>query len=225
MKIVKDELALANLYTKTKQAAYDWYDFGWSNRFVWRCPTSTLLNYFNRFLSANHLDIGVGSGYYLDHCEFKSSQPRIALVDLDARNLALASKRIQRYQPEAFQRDVLKPLDLDGPAFDSVSLNYLLHCLPGTLEHKAKVFDNVLEYLNPGGVVYGVALLHRGVKRGRLAKQLMAFYNQQHIVTNAKDSLQDLKTALSQRFKHYDLEVEGCVALFHGYKDTGSPLL
>lgn len=78
----------------------------------------------------------MGTGYFLDHCQFPSAQPRLGLLDLNAHCLAHARQRIARYQPETYQASVLEPLNLNTQPFDSISLNYVLHCLPGSFPGK-----------------------------------------------------------------------------------------
>ncbi len=46
-----------------------------------------------------------------------------------------------------------------GKKFGSISMFYLLHCLPGPPERKMAVFEHVREVLAPGGVVYGASIL------------------------------------------------------------------
>ena len=65
-------------YTDRTLPNYDLRVLTLSNPLIWRCPTSRLLRFFDTHVSANHLDVGVGSGYFLDHCIFPSPQPRIA---------------------------------------------------------------------------------------------------------------------------------------------------
>lgn len=124
-------LAGQAIYTRRTLGAYDFVVHGVSNRFFWRCPTQRLVDHYNGHVSANHLDVGVGTGYFLDRCRFPSAKPRVALMDLNQSTLDFASKRIARYQPEIYRRSVLDPIQIDAPKFDSVGINYLLHCVPG----------------------------------------------------------------------------------------------
>jgi hypothetical protein len=113
------------------------------------------LEHYNRHVSANHLDVGVGTGYFLDHCRFPSHTPRIALMDLNRNSLDFASRRIARYKPETYIRNVLEPIAIDALRFDSIGVNYLLHCLPGTMESKSVAFDHLKALMNPGAVLFG----------------------------------------------------------------------
>ena len=44
---------------------YDWFVLGFSSRFIWRCPASEMRRLYDRNVSSRHLDIGVGTGYFL----------------------------------------------------------------------------------------------------------------------------------------------------------------
>ena len=58
------------VYTRRTLLAYDFVVLGLSNRFVWKCPTWQLEAHYNWHVSANHLDVGVGTGYFPDRCRF-----------------------------------------------------------------------------------------------------------------------------------------------------------
>ncbi len=204
------------VYTKRTLALYDILVLGISNRLIWKCPTARLVDHYNTHLTANHLDVGVGTGYFLDRCRFPSATPRVALMDLNPQALAFAAARIARYTPERYRCNVLEPVSLDVERFDSVGVNYLLHCLPGSIESKAMVLDHLKALMNPGAVLFGSTLLQGGVRRGGAAKRLMAFYNKKGIFSNREDDLDSLKRVLAQRFSEVSVEVVGCAALFSG---------
>ncbi len=202
------------VYTKRVLGAYDFIVLGVSNRFIWKCPTSRLLEHYDTHVSASHLDVGVGTGYFLDKCRFPSAKPRIALMDLNPETLAFASRRIERHRPTTYLRNVLEPLTLAEPRFDSVGVNYLFHCLPGTIQSKAVAFDHLKAHMNPGAVIFGSTLLHAGVHVGRLGRRLMSVYNGKGIFTNREDTLAGLEHELTSRFRAVSLETVGCAALF-----------
>jgi hypothetical protein len=97
-----------------------------------------------------------------------------------------------------------------------VGLNYLLHCLPGTITTKSVVFKNLFPLLNPGGVIFGSTILNTGVKPSFIAQNFMNFYNRVQIFDNKNDSLEELKKIMSENFAEYSVKVMGCVALFWG---------
>ena len=204
------------IYTKRGLRFYDFIVHRVSNPLVWRCPTQQLLAHHSKHVSANHLDVGVGTGYFLHHCPFPSQTPRIALSDINQNSLDFASRRIAHYRPETYQHNIMKPFSSDVQAFDSIGINYLLHCLPGTIRSKAIVFDHLKDLMNSDAVLFGSTLLQGGVSRNWFAKRLMRFYNRKGIFCNQDDDLAGLKQSLSQRFRDVSVEVVGCAALFSG---------
>ncbi|QDT30507.1 Methyltransferase domain protein [Gimesia panareensis] len=215
-----DTAAGQAVYTRKMLSIYDLWVLGISNSLIWKCRTKHILNWMNQNLTANHLDVGVGTGYYLEHCTFPSEDVRLALMDLNPNSLAAAAKRSARYQPEVYQADVLSPLPDQPRPFDSVSLNYLLHCLPGDLSTKAVLFDHLGPWLNPGALISGSTILHQGVPRGFLARRLMHVYNQKKYFTNTADSLDELQSQLVSRYTDVEVKVIGCVALFRARNHT-----
>lgn len=185
-----------------------------SNRFIWKCPTRYLLDHFNHHVTANHLDVGVGTGYFLDHAQFPSQAPRLALLDLNSTCLELTAKRVTRYAPISYQANILEPLNLETSTFDSISLNYVLHCLPGTLELKTNAFDHLKNMLNPGGVVFGGTLLMESTQRNWKATKLMRAYNAKGIFSNAEDREEELREVLTSRFSDVALTRQEYAALF-----------
>jgi SAM-dependent methyltransferase len=216
MDMSKEVEAGQAIYTPLVLAtSYDLVVLGISNTFIWKCPTSRLLRMYDEHVSANHLDVGVGTGYFLDHCRFPSPAPRLALMDLNPHSLRHAARRAARYKPECYQQDVLKPLSLDVPGFDTIGMNYLLHCIPGSIEEKAVAFDHLRPLLNPGGRFFGATLLQGSIPRGPVARRLMKLYNRKGVFHNEQDTLEGLERALKQRFPESHVTVVGCAALFH----------
>jgi hypothetical protein len=202
------------LYSRRVLAIYDWLVLGLSNPLIWRCPTSRLRQLYRANLSSNHLEVGVGTGYFLDRCPFPAASPRLVLLDLNPHCLAATAARIRRYHPQVIQANVLEPPPPLEQPFDSVGINYVLHCLPGNLKDKACVFDHLMPWLNPQAVVFGSTLLSQGIQRGFLAQRLMEFYNARGVFHNRQDSLTDLHEILDARFTSVTVKAVGCVALF-----------
>lgn len=207
-------------YTPFTLALYDKAVLGLSCRWLWRCPAPRLLEHYQTHISDNHLDVGVGSGYFLDKVRFPSEAPRLALMDLNADSLAFCERRVSRYQPEVLQRNVLAPIDYRGARFDSLAINLLLHCLPGDMGDKAVALDHLLPLLKPGARVFGATLLQGDVPRSLPAKGLMSLYNAKGIFSNRNDSAAALCEALESRLDEVQVRVEGCAALFSGRLPT-----
>src|SRR2546423_15341052 len=202
-------------FTKSTLRTYD-VTLALVCRFAWRCPMPTVVDFYGRHLSGNHLEVGVGTGYFLDQGAFPTAQPRVGLLDLNPHCLAPASKRIARFKPEVYRRNVLSPIAITAAPFDSIGLNYVLHCLPGALLEKSVVFAHLKSLLNPGGVVFGATVLGDGVTHNVLGKTLMAGLNACRVFSNRNDTLDSLTLGLEKNFKQVQIDVQGSVALFSG---------
>ncbi len=182
--------------------------------YIWRCPIEHPLKMYREYLSSNHLEIGVGSGYFLDNCNFPSDNPRLALMDLNPNSLKFTGERVSRYKPELYTTNILDPIKQNIEKFDSIAINAVIHCLPGTMQAKMVVFDNIKQLLNPGGVVFGSTILNLGVKQNWLTKKFMKRFNNNKVFCNLEDDLTTLKEGLNTRFSNSEVNVIGTAALF-----------
>jgi Methyltransferase domain len=212
------------VYNRAVLAAYDAFVVGFSNSVAWKCPSRLLVEFYNENVSAEHLDVGVGTGYFLDKCRFPVSSPRLTLLDLNPNCLRATARRMRRHHPSydlagVHLANALGPVNLGETRFGSIGVNYVLHCLPGGLSSgdqasKSAVFRNLKPWLRPGGVLFGATILGAGVEHGFLARKLMDVYNAKGIFSNRSDSAEGLRAALGQHFEEASLRVVGCVALF-----------
>ena len=201
-------------YTPRLLAVYDQLVVRLSNTLVWRCPASRIQQLYDRHLASTHLDIGPGTGYYLDHGRFPTQRPHITLLDPNPAVLAHAAARIARYRPTLHAANALAPIDLPHESFDSVGVSYVLHCLPGTIAEKAVLFDHVRPLLKPGGQVFGATILGDRAHHNRLGRALMKLYNARGLFSNTDDDLAGLRRELAVRFDDHVVDVVGAVALF-----------
>jgi len=201
------------IYTPLVLRTYDWVVLGLSNQLLWRCPTAELRRLYDRNVSARHLDVGVGTGYFLDKANWPVANPSITLLDLNPNCLRVASQRISRFAPRTVLANILTPLPSLGP-FSSVSLCYLLHCIPGAINEKAVVFDHLRPLLAPGARVFGATIVQGKVPRSVSAQALMNLYNRKGIFSNAEDTVEDLNAAVRQRFSDVKIVTKGAAALF-----------
>lgn len=210
-----DSAKSAVVYTPLTLKLYDWWVLSISNRYAWRCPTDTvLLPHFQRHMGIRHLDIGVGTGYYLANTPQGSRQ--ITLLDLNDNSLHAASARVGAQRiTERLRHDIFQPLPerLHGH-FDSLSLFYLLHCLPGSMAEKQRVIHHAASALTPDGVLFGATILGHGVEHNAFGRKLMAVYNKKGIFGNQADSRQQLHDALARQFMQVEVQLHGTVAVF-----------
>ncbi|MFF7977225.1 methyltransferase [Streptomyces sp. NPDC007905] len=193
---------------------YDLVAFKFNCRFLFRVPVPEVVAMFDRNVSPTHLDVGVGTGYFLDNCRTEPGQS-ITLADLNEHSLRHAARRLApRFDVRAVRANALEPLPLPEASFGSASMNFLLHCVPGTIREKAKVLDHVAACVRPGGRLFGATVLSKGVPVGPAARASFAAWNWRGVMHNSEDSLDDLRAELAARFPTHTLSVHGCAALF-----------
>ncbi|MCG8619919.1 MAG: class I SAM-dependent methyltransferase [Desulfobacterales bacterium] len=153
----EEAAAGAAAYSKLLLAFYDIQVMRFEIPFVFKCPLKKLTDLFDENLTDRHLDVGVGTGFFLDKCRFPVNNPTVHLMDLNRNSLEKTAARIRRYSPVAHQWNVLEPVQEALPVFKSISACNFLHCLPGTMADKGVFFENMLPYLEDGGVFFGAS--------------------------------------------------------------------
>ena len=199
-------------YNRLLLGAYDPLVLGPIARFVWRCPTSRLLERYRAHIRARHLDVGPGTGYFLDPSGLPDGSP-VTILDPNPTVLGHVSRRLGRFDITAVEADVLKPLPVSGP-FDSAALHLVIHCLPGPLERKAGAVANVAAVLAPAGVLFGASVLGATGRHNWAARRMLAAFNRQGGFDNLADTEDGLGEILAASFEHVELEAVGSIAIF-----------
>jgi hypothetical protein len=214
--ISKDTAAGASVYSNLLLTIYDIEVLMFELPYIFKCPLREVKDFFNKNISSIHLDVGVGTGYFLDKCEFPVENPTVHLMDLNSNTLQKTSNRIKRYDPVSHQCNVLEPIQADLPMFDSISAINFLHCLPGSMLTKEAAIKNLKPFLRDDGVFFGVTVLGQGVDVGILYRMANSIYNKKSIFSNMQDNAADLEVILSNNFKKYSVHIVGSVAFFSG---------
>ncbi|MBC8013061.1 MAG: methyltransferase type 12 [Methyloceanibacter sp.] len=192
---------------------YDVLVHGLSNRLAWRCPTRRLLELYRANLSDNHLEAGVGTGFFLDRTGV-SRLGRLVLIDINRHCLERAGRRLARFKPALYRVNLLAPIKLHVAPFTSVGLTYVLHCLPGRMSEKLKAVDHLRPLMGKGAVLFGATILGRGIAPNGAARSLLNLYNAKGVFNNLEDDMASLSDGLRQLFDQVEIETEGCAALF-----------
>ena len=199
-------------YTPLFLRIYDPLILGFFTPFVWRCPTARLVEAYRRHVGHRHLDVGPGTGYFLDRAGLADGSP-LTLLDPNVNVLDHVSRRLRRLDVTTVEADVLKPLPVDGP-FDSVALSGVLHCLPGPLPRKAPAVANLAAVLAPTGVLFGASILGSSGRHTGLARRLLAANNRRGTFDNLGDTEDGLRQILDDSFERVELETVGSMAIF-----------
>jgi Methyltransferase domain. len=199
-------------YTRLVLNAYDPLVLGPIARFVWRCPTTRLVERYRQRIRNRHLDVGPGTGYFLERSGLPDGSP-VTILDPNPNVLRHVSQRLGQLDITAVEADVLKPLPVSGP-FDSAALHLVIHCLPGPLERKAGAVANVAAVLAPDGVLFGASVLGTSGRHTWAARRMLDAFNRQGGFDNLNDTEEGLREILAASFEHVELETVGSVAIF-----------
>ena len=98
--------------------------------------------------------------------------------------------------------------------YDSISLMYLLHCMPGPPSRKFAIFDHLRKNLADDGVLFGATILGKGVDHNWGGRWLMNLYNGKGIFGNEDDREGVVLEALKRNFEEVEGQVKGVVLMF-----------
>lgn len=206
----------AGIYSKPVLGFYDLLVVKLSNSLAWRCPSRLMLEQYDRLLGRRHLDVGPGTGWYLASAELPEGV-EVTLMDLNENAIEHAAKRLADRPSTstwAHTGDVLEPLPAALGRFDSIGVNFLFHCVPGTWAEKGAAFEHLAECLADDGALFGSSILGEGVRHNLGGKGLMALYNRMGVFHNRQDDAAGLRAALERSFQEVRVDAVGAVALF-----------
>lgn len=189
------------------------------------------------------LDIGVATGYFMAKTKLPENT-LVTLFDLNPNCLDHASTRCRQVHGdvvnllvEAIRGDflapsshsssinhVLDPERREGKKYDIIFTNFLLHCLPGPPERKAKALAELSHLVEPAsGVLCGTTILGRHSREAShswLGRSILFCHNLLGWFDNEKDDTMDFVQALEAAFETVSYQVIGAVLLF----EARSPL-
>lgn len=207
------------VYTPFFLNIYDIFVIRFSNKYFWRCHPYKTIELYNRNMSDNHLEIGVGTGYYLKAGNRKNNT-HFGLLDLNKNSLNKTEKELSNLgidTIEAYCHNALEKFPFTNAKYDSVAINYLLHCIPGSIKEKLdSIFNNIISSLEAGRkvTIFGSTIICDEDKHTKLSNAVMSFYQRKGIFHNQLDTYADLQSSLNSYSKDFSVELTGCVALF-----------
>lgn len=188
---------------------------------IFKCEPEVILEQYSEHSGERHLEVGAGTGYFLEKARFRGSNPELTILDINEVPLRRTRARVEHLRPHCHQADVLQTAELPEGPYSSIALNSVLHCLPGPLEDKgSKVFGNLVPLLETDGVLFGCTILTDGVLHSRISRGLVRLYNATGIFDSLHDSRAGLESALSSWFDDYTIDVVGRMAVFHGRRGS-----
>ena len=207
-------------YSEALLRLYDPLVLGPIVRYVWRCPSEEGIRRYRRYIRPNHLDVGPGTGYFIEHAGLPAGSP-VTVLDPNPNVLRHVTRRLHDLQVTAVEADVLKPLPVTGP-FNSAGLNAVLHCLPGPLERKALAVANIAAVLAPDATLFGATVIGRSGKHTRLGRAFLWAFNRRGAFDNLDDTEDGIAEILRRSFREVSIETCGGLALFAATGPLGS---
>ncbi|GKZ25088.1 hypothetical protein AbraIFM66951_001601 [Aspergillus brasiliensis] len=210
------------IYTPWRLFIYDIWVLGIVSTFAWGCRISKyLIPLFRLNIGKNHLDIGAGTGYYLNHAQIpRDTNLTIADNEPHALNVALARCTHPSTQTHGIVTDILQPFPFPAPKeekdkFDSISMYYLLHCLPVPMATKCKIFTHLKKYMTHDGVIHGANVLGKGVRKDNWFAAIIRRGCLKHgVFHNEQDNAWEFERALRENFREVETWVVGSVFVF-----------
>ncbi|MBF6137742.1 class I SAM-dependent methyltransferase [Nocardia otitidiscaviarum] len=210
------EQVAAEPYTPAFLAVYDWWVIRLSDRYAWRCPAEEMLKAYNAHLGHKHLEVGPGSGWFLANTSTITPDSTVTLLDLNPTPLEHTRRRVQAKgcTVNTVTSSVLEPLpDTAGDGYDSVGINFVFHCLPGSFADKGVAFEYLARVLTDDGVLFGSTILNQRPATW-FGRALTSAYTRAGAFNNAADDRPGLEAALRAAFTEVELTDIGDVTNF-----------
>lgn len=204
-------------YTRAFLTVYDTWVIRLSNRFAWRCDAEVMLELYHRHLGRRHLEVGPGSGWYLANAE-GPDPAQLTLMDLNPTPLSFTTRRVATAQRvvASVRGSVLEPVPAAaGRGYDSVGINFVLHCVPGDFATKGVAFRHLADVLTDDGVLFGSTILGQR-PRTLFGRALSEIYCRVGAFNNRDDERGELERALGAAFEEFTVRDVGDVTLFTG---------
>lgn len=212
--LVQLQIARSQQYfNKLSLFFYDAILYGVISRFAWGSSIARLDAHYARHASGNHLEVGVGTGFLLDRVRFPSPL-RLVLMDLSAECLDKTARKVARHAPATCTQNILQPVAHRLAPFDSIAINYVMHCVPGSFAEKGIAFQHLGALLAPGGTLFGTSVLSKDVRKNLLARPFMWLMNALGVFNNTRDSAAGLEAQLRAHFEVLEFGVTGVTAFF-----------
>lgn len=203
---------------------YDWWVLWMVSSYAWACsvPKYTLPWFRSNVRKGRHLDIGVGTGYYLANTDLAGVQITLADLNQDSldftRDRLVGEGKLQAADTRCILHDITQPLPKSCPKFNSISMYHLLHCIPGPVPAKTAIFAHLKHNLAPDGVVFGTTVLGKDVRHNLFGRLVMVGCNWKGIFDNWADGAEDFNDALREHFYDVETQVRGALFLWRASK-------
>jgi len=224
-----DEYKGASYYPEIK--VYDFVAYEINGRFGWGFTKSMCQKLYCRFASGEaHVEVGLATPTFVAGSVPKSA--KVLILDVDSVFLEKSTKTLEDLgykSVTSMVQDITTPFKTrpDG-LYESIGLNWVLHCVPGTLspESKGVCFQHLKTLLCPDGVLFGSTVLGFSAEHNCFGGFIMKKYNDPEtgIFRNAKDTENDIRNAIGKAFKRFEVKVYGRTVVYAATDDPEKDL-
>ena len=182
---------------------------------VWKCPQKHIINNYRRNINENHLEIGPGTGYFLTKENLDVNLNKLTLIDVNSEILDYSRNKLQSEYSDIniLCHDLFTCEIPDSVVFNSVGINYVLHCVPGNLQTK---LDKLISNLGDNKYnLFGASVICDPLHMNPIAEYELMFLNAFGIFHNNNDTYEELDEYLNNRNLKFTLKKQGYVAIFN----------
>ena len=192
---------------------YDYFVLQFTSPYAWGCTADELRAMYRENISADHVEVGVGSGYFLAAEQRSTTWTDLNLIDPNPSALEYVAKRLSSSTPTSHVANILVRTSLPNRRFRSVAANYVLHCLPDDRDSKREAIANLAHLTDDTGTLFGATVLGEA-QHNYLGRALMRGCNALGVFGNRHDTEQTLRQDLQQYFRNVEVERRNRVAMF-----------
>ena len=192
---------------------YDRFVNQFNCKYVWKCSPDKIFNIYNQNCSKYHLEIGPGTGYFLKNSNLNSTIHELTLIDINDQILDYSMKNLKSEYSNinALNYNLFTDKIPDHIKFDSVGINYVLHCIPGDLQKK---IDTLIHNLGDNNYkLFASTVICDPLHISIIAEYELMLLNSLGIFNNNNDTYQELQEYLENNKFKYNLHKEGYVAI------------
>lgn len=180
-------------------------------KYVWKCDQKYIQNIYDKNITRNHIEIGPGTGYFLKKYKFDN----LTLIDVNqdileesSRNLENNCKNINIINHNIFEKN--NKLEIKN--YNSIGINYVLHCVPNDLSYSISNMINNIP--NNNLTLFGSTVIPSEKDKFSLAQLEIYFLNKFGIFNNKSHSVNDISLYIKNNFQNYNMNKIGNSFLF-----------
>ena len=181
-------------------------------KYAWRCHKNNIFKNYQNNLKNNHLEIGPGSGYFLNPKFHQKKIDNLFLMDINQPILKASKENLDKYYSniQTVNHNIFEK-SLNSLQIDSIGINYVLHCVPGSLDNKLeKLYLNLPKNTN----IFGATVISDIDKQTPLSKLELKLLNHKGVFNNKLDFSNNFIDFVERNRLPYSYQIIGNVLIF-----------